>query len=619
MATKNDKNSFVEQSFTTSENQYFNLNLNQSEQFATLIPVQFFSKSNNDKYCASDNFEEKEKSQSWNKSSKGPTLTTLNEDSDDFKQRWKNGNALNATNKSTLSLHISAYKNPNASDLFYDENNEGSKKEKFKSIKTSDSLKFRNPFEFSRQQNGAQKNKPEVMQFKASQKLRPTSSQQTGQNNVRPQRALGTPATGGITRKPLVQQQQQKPGAGKVEEKKKLFDLGCCKKQKGPPAYICPKKAAPPKGSKKRSFGSLFSRKKTNVSKPSTTTSKSVSRFSRLGVRTPNQLPQKPKQPVVSVISATSAAAAKSKPKTPQKLGVAKPKDKSDKKKNVKKLQPKSESKKSQKSSIDSPKKSEKEMKTAMEKSLREGKNKPKPTSKSSSKSHGKDVSHESRRKNYQEVKISITNTDDGMTERKVTLINAYPQNELPPKPFFGSLSYPQKKKSYASSKSVTSIDRLSPAHLPSASEQEFLTSPIKSSPHLPSASEQEFLTSPIKSSRASSSTKQQQQQQLQLYSPKTYRDRALSTIHQLRASYQLSHHEIRNLSKNPELKITTIRAGNALLEAQRNLRNLKILAGTNLLPDLTLFNDELSVVIHELDRFIDAIQTVSEHAETSP
>uniref|UniRef100_A0A914PN34 Uncharacterized protein n=1 Tax=Panagrolaimus davidi TaxID=227884 RepID=A0A914PN34_9BILA len=361
-----------------------------------------------------------------------------------------------------------------------------------------------------------------------------------------------------------------------------------------------PKKAAPPKGSKRRSFGSLFSRKKSNASKPSTTNSKGVSRFSRLGVRTPSQLPQKPKQPVVSVTSAT-AAAVQSKPKTPQKLGVAKPKDKSDKKKNVKKLQSKSESKISLKSSIDSPKKSEKEMKTAMEKSLRE--KKPKSASKSSIKSHGKDVSHESRRKNYQEVKISITNTDDGMTERKVTLINAYPQNEPPPKPFFGSLGCPPKKKSYASSKSVTSIDRLSPALLPSQ----------------PSASEHEFLMSPLKSLRASPSTKQQQ---LQLVSHKTYRDRALSTIHQLRASYQLSHHEIRNLSKNPELKITTIRAGNALLEAQRNLRNLKsfqILAGTNLLPDLTLFNDELSVVIHELDRFIDAIQTVSEHAETSP
>uniref|UniRef100_A0A914PGH5 Uncharacterized protein n=1 Tax=Panagrolaimus davidi TaxID=227884 RepID=A0A914PGH5_9BILA len=182
--------------------------------------------------------------QSWNKSFKGSTVTTFNEDNDDFKKRWKNGNTLNATNKSTLSFHIAAYKNAISSDLFDDENMKGLKKEEFGSIKTSkqcftDSLKFRNPFEFPRQQNGAQKNKPEVMQFKASQKLRPTSSQQTGQNNVRPQKALGTPATGGITRKPLVQQQQQqqKP-PGKVEEKKKRFDLGCCKKKKGPGKFL---------------------------------------------------------------------------------------------------------------------------------------------------------------------------------------------------------------------------------------------------------------------------------------------------------------------------------------------------------------------------------------------
>ena len=56
-----------------------------------------------------------------------------------------------------------------------------------------------------------------------------------------------------------------------------------------------------------------------------------------------------------------------------------------------------------------------------------------------------------------------------------------------------------------------------------------------------------------------------------------TYRDRALSTIYQLRGHYQLSPGEIRTLSRNPELKLITIRAGNALLEAQHNLRNLKV------------------------------------------
>uniref|UniRef100_A0AC35FIZ2 Uncharacterized protein n=1 Tax=Panagrolaimus sp. PS1159 TaxID=55785 RepID=A0AC35FIZ2_9BILA len=112
----------------------------------------------------------------------------------------------------TLSLHIEAYENSieaDTSDLFGDENVKELKKEKFRSIKTSkrcfnDSLKSRNPFEFPRQQdadtNGNQpiKDKPEVMQFKASQQLldstQPTSSQQIGNNDgntVQPQMALG--------------------------------------------------------------------------------------------------------------------------------------------------------------------------------------------------------------------------------------------------------------------------------------------------------------------------------------------------------------------------------------------------------------------------------------------
>uniref|UniRef100_A0AC35GXS8 Uncharacterized protein n=1 Tax=Panagrolaimus sp. PS1159 TaxID=55785 RepID=A0AC35GXS8_9BILA len=157
MATKNDKYSFIGQSFTTSKNQYYNLNLNQSEKCATLIPVQFNSKPNNNKYNVSDNYEEKEKLQSWNKSSKVSAFATFNEDNNDLKKCWKKENTLNTNNKSTLSLHIEAYKNPIASELFGNENIEGLKREKFGSIKKrcfTDNLKSRNPFEFPRQQNG---------------------------------------------------------------------------------------------------------------------------------------------------------------------------------------------------------------------------------------------------------------------------------------------------------------------------------------------------------------------------------------------------------------------------------------------------------------------------------
>uniref|UniRef100_A0AC35GX43 Uncharacterized protein n=1 Tax=Panagrolaimus sp. PS1159 TaxID=55785 RepID=A0AC35GX43_9BILA len=174
MSTKNDKYLFVEQSFTTSENRYYNLNLNQSEKCATLIPVQSDRTPNNDKYCVSGNYKENEKLQSLYKSY---NFTTLNEDNNDLKKRCKNKNILNTTNKSILFLHIAPYENSTeraASNLFDDENIEGLKKEKLGSIKKrffTDSLKLRNPFEFPRQQDGDQRNKPENMQFKASQKL----------------------------------------------------------------------------------------------------------------------------------------------------------------------------------------------------------------------------------------------------------------------------------------------------------------------------------------------------------------------------------------------------------------------------------------------------------------
>jgi hypothetical protein len=207
MSTKEDNYSFIVQSFTPSELRYYNsVNLNQSED--TLIPVQSNSKPNNDKNC------EKEKFQSWDKSSKISTFATHNEENDDLKKRWKNENTLNTTNKSTPSLHIAAYENSNeaaASNLFGDKNIEGLQKEKYEPIKTSDSSKYRQIFVrpsqlcqkwwAPSQQNGDQKNEPEVMPFSASQRLLcsqpPTSSEQIGNNGeqyVQPQMSLGAPA-----------------------------------------------------------------------------------------------------------------------------------------------------------------------------------------------------------------------------------------------------------------------------------------------------------------------------------------------------------------------------------------------------------------------------------------
>uniref|UniRef100_A0AC35G496 Uncharacterized protein n=1 Tax=Panagrolaimus sp. PS1159 TaxID=55785 RepID=A0AC35G496_9BILA len=89
-----------------------------------------------------------------------------------------------ATNKSTLSLHISAYENSIEDtsavrlDLFDD------KISKKKSFIVS-SLTVQNPFEFLRQQESNEEaNKPEISQFKASQRLANPNVTTSTTNNV---------------------------------------------------------------------------------------------------------------------------------------------------------------------------------------------------------------------------------------------------------------------------------------------------------------------------------------------------------------------------------------------------------------------------------------------------
>uniref|UniRef100_A0AC35GV88 Uncharacterized protein n=1 Tax=Panagrolaimus sp. PS1159 TaxID=55785 RepID=A0AC35GV88_9BILA len=154
-----------------NSNRYSNINLDQNQKCLDFSIVQSNSKSNNDKLC------EKEKSQKWNKTSKIPIFSNIN---DKFEERHKNywtkdDSLISATNKSTLSLHISVYENSNeCTNLDLDVNEKGNLIERFENKKRffigSSSL-IQNLFEFPRQQETGEEKIPEIAEFKVSQKL----------------------------------------------------------------------------------------------------------------------------------------------------------------------------------------------------------------------------------------------------------------------------------------------------------------------------------------------------------------------------------------------------------------------------------------------------------------
>uniref|UniRef100_A0AC35FH21 Vacuolar protein sorting-associated protein 29 n=1 Tax=Panagrolaimus sp. PS1159 TaxID=55785 RepID=A0AC35FH21_9BILA len=154
------------------ESQYLNHNLNQNQKLPTL-PVLFSSKSYNEKYynsTVSDNYERKKKS--WNKSvNVRLNIFKLNDKSEEeeVEKSWENESS-DTKNNSTLSLHIDAYENSTVG--FNDKKNVALKNKKI-NLNThffSDSF-IQNSFEYPRQQKEDQKADPELMQFKASQRL----------------------------------------------------------------------------------------------------------------------------------------------------------------------------------------------------------------------------------------------------------------------------------------------------------------------------------------------------------------------------------------------------------------------------------------------------------------
>uniref|UniRef100_A0AC34FIM1 Uncharacterized protein n=1 Tax=Panagrolaimus sp. ES5 TaxID=591445 RepID=A0AC34FIM1_9BILA len=126
--------------------------------------------------------QEKQVLNSWNKpcNDLSSDFLNLNRESDEQYQFKDSKNV----NSSTLSLHIAAYENSVEADT--DDSNGGEKEgikseskktemfKKWGTLKSTfagSSSKVQNPFEFPRQQNEDQSGDPEVMQFKASQKL----------------------------------------------------------------------------------------------------------------------------------------------------------------------------------------------------------------------------------------------------------------------------------------------------------------------------------------------------------------------------------------------------------------------------------------------------------------